>query len=89
MQCEWKTHQTSIKFPLSFFDRTYPTYNLKTLARNVLRRLAGQGGNPVITVQVAYGGGKTHALIALLHLAERGAEFQTHSTVRNLWDSAI
>ena len=65
-----------------FFDRTFPTYNLKTLARNVLRRLAGQGGNPVITVQVAYGGGKTHALIALLHLAERGSELQTHPTVQ-------
>lgn len=70
------------RIPNLFFDRTYPTYNLKTLARDVLRRLAGQGGNPVITVQVAYGGGKTHALIALLHLAERGAEFQTHDTVR-------
>ena len=68
--------------PNHFFDRTYPTYNLKTLVRDVLRRLAGQGGNPVITVQVAYGGGKTHALIALLHLAERGYEFQTHPTVR-------
>ena len=68
--------------PNLFFDRTYPTYNLKTLARNVLRRLAGQGGNPVITVQVAYGGGKTHALIALLHLAERGSKFQTHDTVQ-------
>ena len=70
------------RVPNHFFDRTYPTYNLKTLVRDVLRRLAGQGGNPVITVQVAYGGGKTHALIALLHLAERGSEFQTHSTVR-------
>ncbi len=68
--------------PNLFFERTYPTYNLKTLARDVLRRLAGQGSNPVITLQVAYGGGKTHALIALLHLAERGAEFQTHDTVR-------
>ena len=68
--------------PNLFFDRTYPTYNLKTLARNVLRRLSGQGGNPVITVQVAYGGGKTHALIALLHLAERGSKFQTHDTVQ-------
>ena len=68
--------------PNHFFDRTYPTYNLKTLVRDVLRRLAGQSGNPVITVQVAYGGGKTHALIALLHLAERGSEFQTHPTVR-------
>ena len=68
--------------PNLFFDRTYPTYNLKTLARDVLQRLAGQGGNPVITVQVAYGGGKTHALIALLHLAERGSKFQTHDTVQ-------
>ena len=70
------------RVPNLFFDRTYPTYNLKTLARDVLRRLAGEGGNPVITLQVAYGGGKTHALIALLHLAEHGIELQTHSTVR-------
>ena len=70
------------RVPNLFFDRTYPTYNLKTLARDVLRRLAGQGGNPVITLQVAYGGGKTHALIALLHLAEHSTELQTHSTVR-------
>ena len=68
--------------PTRFFDRTYPTYNLKRLARDVLRRLTGQGGNPVITVQVAYGGGKTHALIALLHLAEQGSKFQTHPTVQ-------
>lgn len=70
------------QLPNLFFDRTYPTYNLKTLVRDVLRRLAGQEGNPVITVQVAYGGGKTHALIALLHLAERGYEFHTHPTVK-------
>ena len=68
--------------PTLFFDRTYPTYNLKSLVRDVLRRLSGQGGNPVITVQVAYGGGKTHALIALLHLAEQGSKFQTHPTVQ-------
>ena len=70
------------QLPNSFLDRTFPTYNLKTLVRNVLKRLAGQEGNSVITVQVAYGGGKTHALIALLHLAEHGYELQTHSTVR-------
>ena len=74
--------------PTLFFDRTYPTYNLKTLARDVLQRLAGQGGNPVITLQVAYGGGKTHALIALLHLAEQGTEFQTHPTVQEFMASS-
>lgn len=70
------------RVPAHFFDRTYPTHNLKTLARDVLRRLAGQGGNPIITLQVAYGGGKTHSLITLLHLAESGTELQTHSTVQ-------
>ena len=70
------------RVPHIFFDRTYPTYNLKTLARNVLRRLAGQGGAPVITLQVAYGGGKTHSLITLLHLAEQGTQLQTHPTVQ-------
>lgn len=72
------------RLPNLFFDRTYPTHNLKTLARDVLRRLAGQGGNPVITLQVAYGGGKTHSLITLLHLTEQGTELQTHDTVREL-----
>ena len=70
------------QIPTLFFDRTYPTHKLKTLVRNVLRRLSGKDGNPVITLQVAYGGGKTHALIALLHLAEHGTDFQTHPTVQ-------
>ncbi len=68
--------------PDLFFDRTYATYNLKTLVRDVLHRLLGRGGKSVIRVQVAYGGGKTHALIALLHLAERGVELKTHPTVQ-------
>lgn len=70
------------QIPTLFFDRTYPTHKLKTLVRNVLRRLSGKDGNPVLTLQVAYGGGKTHSLITLLHLAEHGTDFQTHSTVQ-------
>ena len=68
--------------PNLFFDRTYPTHKLKTLVRDVLHRLSGHGGKPVIDVQVTYGGGKTHALIALLHLAERGDLLKTHPTVQ-------
>ena len=74
------------RLPNLFFDRTYPTYNLKSLVRDVFQRLSGRGGKPVIRVQVAYGGGKTHALIALLHLAERGDELQTHPTVREFME---
>ena len=68
--------------PDRFFSRTYPTDNLKTLVRDVLHRLAGRGGKPVIRVQVAYGGGKTHSLISLLHLAEGGAGLEDHSAVQ-------
>ena len=70
------------RVPDLFFDRTYATDNLKKLVRDVLLRLSGRGGIPVINVQVAYGGGKTHALIALQHLVEHGSELQTHDTVR-------
>ena len=70
------------RLPDQFFDRTYPTDNLKRLVRDVLQRLTGRGGTPVIRVQVAYGGGKTHALIALLHLAEGGEALASHPTVR-------
>ena len=70
------------RIPDLFFDRTYATDNLKKLVRDVLQRLSGRGGTPVINVQVAYGGGKTHALIALLHLVEHGTELQTHPTVQ-------
>ena len=70
------------RLPDLFFSRTYPTDNLKTLVRDVLHRLSGRGGKPVIRVQVAYGGGKTHALISLLHLAEGGPGLQTQSAVQ-------
>ena len=68
--------------PNLFFDRTYATENLQRLVRDVLQRLAGRGGTPVIRVQVAYGGGKTHALIALLHLANGGDGLEAHPSVQ-------
>ena len=79
---------TVYRLPNQFFDRTYPTDNLKRLVRDVLRRLDGRGGAPVIRVQVAYGGGKTHALIALLHLAAGGHELEVHPTVQEFMASS-
>lgn len=67
--------------PELLFARTYPTYPMKVLARDVLLRLAGQGGRPVLRLQVAYGGGKTHTLITLLHLAESGIKLSHQETV--------
>nr|BBH92994.1 hypothetical protein KTA_11930 [Thermogemmatispora argillosa] len=54
--------------PREFFQRTYLTEGLRRLLTNVLRRLSGQGGDPVINLQTNFGGGKTHSLLALYHL---------------------
>ncbi len=54
--------------PTEFFRRTYLTEGLQQLLTNALRRLSGQGGDPVIELQTNFGGGKTHAMLALYHL---------------------
>jgi hypothetical protein len=54
--------------PVEFFRRTYLTENLKRLLVNAVRRLSGAGGDPVVQLQTNFGGGKTHAMIALYHL---------------------
>ena len=54
--------------PAEFFALTYPTYNLRQLARDVVQRLAGQNEKAVRQLELTYGGGKTHALITLYHL---------------------
>src|SRR3990172_12585540 len=54
----------------TFFGNTHPTIGLKRLIDNVCRRLGGLGGAPAIfRLDTQYGGGKTHALIALSHVA--------------------
>lgn|GEM_PF-124035 len=74
--------------PVQFFARTYPTTSLKTLVAGVLERLAGQGGEPLLCLQVTYGGGKTHTLITLLHLAEHGADLASQEVVREFATAA-
>lgn len=55
--------------PDEFFRRTYLTEGLRNLLLNGVRRLRGEGGDPVVELQTNFGGGKTHSLIALYHLA--------------------
>jgi predicted AAA+ superfamily ATPase len=54
-----------------FFSRTYITEGMRLLLISVAQRLASQGGDPVIQLQTAFGGGKTHTLLAVYHLASR------------------
>lgn len=53
-----------------FFRRTFITEGMRLLLDNVLRRLSGCGGDPVIQLQTAFGGGKTHTMLAVYHLAQ-------------------
>ena len=55
--------------PQEFFTRTYITQGLHDLLAGAARRLSGGGGDPVIELQTNFGGGKTHSMIALYHLA--------------------
>jgi len=54
-----------------FYARTYITEGMRLLLISVARRLAGQCGDPVIQLQTAFGGGKTHTMLAVYHLASR------------------
>src|SRR5579883_3508823 len=62
--------------PSLFFERTYLTKNLTQLACEVIGRLSGKvhGTNAVFNLTTQFGGGKTHALTLLYHLATHGAK---------------
>ncbi len=55
----------------AFFERTFITEGMGRLLTQVAQRLNGRGGEPVIQLQTAFGGGKTHTLLAVYHLASR------------------
>ena len=55
--------------PTQFSQKTHETAGLKHLLSIIEGRLNGQSGDPVIQLQTPFGGGKTHALIAMYHKA--------------------
>jgi hypothetical protein len=60
--------------PEMFFQKTYFTAALKNIAKRVVHGLNGgqDADNRVISLQTGFGGGKTHTLISLYHLAKWG-----------------
>ncbi len=55
--------------PGLFFERTYITEGMKLMLESVAKRMTGLGGDPVVQLQTAFGGGKTHAMLAVYHMA--------------------
>lgn len=68
----WQVHlgegSDEYRDPVEFFRRTYLTESLKHLLSSAIRRLSGDGGDPVVQLQTNFGGGKTHSMLALYHL---------------------
>ncbi|NWJ97158.1 MAG: ATP-binding protein [Chloroflexi bacterium] len=56
--------------PVEFFRRTYLTNGMKSLLLSALERLKGDGTAPVIQLKTAFGGGKTHTMLALYYLVK-------------------
>lgn len=54
--------------PVEFFARTYVTEGMKGLLVQAIKRVNGKDGEPVIQLKTAFGGGKTHSMLALYHM---------------------
>jgi hypothetical protein len=78
------------KNPERFFDRTFLTVSLIELGGGVIRRLAGHKveTSAIYNLTTQFGGGKTHALTLLYHLAAAGPTALKWKGVRFLLEKA-
>lgn len=72
--------------PAQFFERTFLTQTLTALASEVIRRLSGERTetSAVFNLATQFGGGKTHALTLLYHLAKHGPAADRWAGVQDL-----
>lgn len=71
-----------------FFQRTFITEGMRLLLDSVVKRLSGKGGDPVIQLQTAFGGGKTHTMLAVYHLARGDAAVSDLPGIPAILDAA-
>lgn len=78
------------RVPERFFDRTYLTHTLRDLAAQVVRRLSGERveTSAVFNMATQFGGGKTHALTLLYHLAQAGPKANEWTGVQRILSDA-
>ncbi len=76
--------------PERFFHRTYLTKSLLDMAAQTVRRFAGitTETSPVFNLTTQFGGGKTHSLTMLYHLARLGEKARGYHGVDNILRAA-
>ncbi len=72
--------------PERFFAKTFMTQSLENVMEGVLGRLLGRSGRgaPVLRLETPFGGGKTHTMVALYHLARNPEAVEETETGRRL-----
>lgn len=74
--------------PVEFFARTYMTEGMTGLLVQALKRVTGRDGDPVVQLKTAFGGGKTHSMLALYHLFHGQVQIQQSPTIQNVLHEA-
>lgn len=76
--------------PERFFGKTFLTKNLLGLSAEVVRRLSGEKTetSAIFNMSTQFGGGKTHALTLLYHLATHGSEAKNYLGVDRILSQA-
>lgn len=74
--------------PIEFFSRTYITEGMQTLLVQALQRITGKGGEPVVELKTAFGGGKTHSMLALYHMLGGKINIEAFPTLRPIIEKA-
>lgn len=71
--------------PEAFFEKTYMTEGLSVLLRRVAGSLGREEvGDRIVSLQTSFGGGKTHALVALWHIARHADRLRSSPSADDL-----
>ena len=72
--------------PRAFFAATYMTQDLRRLLSDVVAALSGRKVDRVLQLRTPFGGGKSHSLVGLYHLARSRTEALAGSGLKDLAD---
>lgn len=75
---------------VEFFQKTFVTAGLKSISNRVVRALNGEETeNRVVSLQTGFGGGKTHTLISLYHIAMGGKALLSSVYTANIFEKEV
>ena len=74
--------------PIEFFARTYLTEGMQRLLATAVKQVTGKDGEPIVQLKTAFGGGKTHSMLALYHLLSGEASVAQMEGAEQILDEA-